>query len=175
MLQEKSVKRSKTPEQALASLQRLCARAERSSGDALRLMATWNVDKSKRNEILQNLIHDKFIDDRRYAEAFVREKTSLSAWGEYKIRAALKRKGIHEEIINEVLNNINPGANVERLTQRLTRKVKSVKYETPYQLKTKLIRYGISLGFQMEHVLVSVEQVMKTNNLNNQCEEDIFF
>lgn len=175
MLQEKSVKRSKTPEQALASLQRLCARAERSSGDALRLMDTWNVDKNKRNEILQNLVHDKFIDDRRYAEAFVREKTSLSAWGEYKIRAALKRKGIHEEIINEVLSNINPGANVERLTQRLTRKVKSVKYETPYQLKTKLIRYGISLGFQMEHVLVSVEQVMKTNNLNNQCEEDIFF
>lgn len=175
MLPQKRVKRTKTPEQALASLQRLCARAERSSGDAMRLMATWEVENNRRQEVLQKLISDKFIDDRRYAEAFVREKTSLSAWGEYKIRAALKRKGISESIINDVLNQINPDTNIERLTQRLSRKVKSIKYETPYQLKTKLLRYGISLGFQMEQVLTSVEQVMKSINQKNQCDEDIFF
>lgn len=175
MLPQKRVKRTKTPEQALASLQRLCARAERSSGDAMRLMATWEVENSRRQEVLQKLISDKFIDDRRYAEAFVREKTSLSAWGEYKIRAALKRKGISESIINDVLNQINPDTNIDRLTQRLSRKVKSIKYETSYQLKTKLLRYGISLGFQMEQVLTSVEQVMKSINQDNQCDEDIFF
>jgi regulatory protein len=175
MLPQKRVKRTKTPEQALASLQRLCARAERSSGDAMRLMATWEVENNRRQEVLQKLISDKFIDDKRYAEAFVREKTSLSAWGEYKIRAALKRKGISESIINDVLNQINPNTNIERLTQRLSRKVKSIKYDTPYQLKTKLLRYGISLGFQMEQVLTSVEQVMKSINQENQCDEDIFF
>ena len=175
MLPQKRVKRTKTPEQALASLQRLCARAERSSGDAMRLMATWEVENNRRHEVLQKLISDKFIDDRRYAEAFVREKTSLSAWGEYKIRAALKRKGISESIINDVLNQINPNTNIERLTQRLSRKVKSIKYDTPYQLKTKLLRYGISLGFQMEQVLTSVEQIMKSINQENQCDEDIFF
>ena len=175
MLPQKRVKRTKTPEQALASLQRLCARAERSSGDAMRLMATWEVENNRRQEVLQKLISDKFIDDRRYAEAFVREKTSLSAWGEYKIRAALKRKGISESIINDALNQINPNTNIERLTQRLSRKVKSIKYDTPYQLKTKLLRYGISLGFQMEQVLTSVEQVMKSINQENQCDEDIFF
>lgn len=175
MLPEKSVKRTKTPEQALTSLQRLCARAERSSGDAMRLMATWGVERSKRHEILQKLIYDKFIDDKRYAEAFVREKTSLSAWGEYKIRAALKRKGISESIINDTLNQINPNTNIERLTQRLSRKVKSIKHETPYQLKTKLLRYGLSLGFQMEQVMTSVEQVMKSINQENQCDEDISF
>ena len=175
MLPQKRVKRTKTPEQALASLQRLCARAERSSGDALRLMATWEVDSSKRHEILQKLMRDKFIDDRRYTEAFVREKIALSAWGEYKIRAALRRKGISEEIINSALNELNPAANTERLTSRLQRKAKSTKYETLYQLKTKLLRYGLSLGFQMEQVLTSVEQVMKTINSDNPCDEDIFF
>ena len=175
MLPEKKVKRTKTPEQALASLQRLCARAERSSGDALRLMATWDVDRSRRHEVLQKLISDKFIDDRRYAEAFVREKTSLSAWGEYKIRAALRRKGIDEKIISAALGDIDSEANIERLAQRLARKVKSIKYETPYQLKTKLLRYGLSLGFQMEQVMTSVEQVMETINEKDQCDEDIFF
>lgn len=175
MLPQKRVKRTKTPEEALASLQALCARAERSSGDALRLMATWEVEPSKREEILQKLLRDKFIDDERYAEAFIREKTSLSAWGEYKIRTALRRKGIADSIINEKLGQLSSADNIERLTQRLERKARSVKYETPYQLKTKLLRYALSLGFQMEDALASVERTMKTINTEKECDEDIFF
>lgn len=171
----KKVDRTKTPEQALASLQRLCARAEKSSGDALRLMTTWKVEPTKQYEILQQLLRDKFIDDERYTEAFIREKTSLSTWGEYKIRTALRRKGIAEEIINVKLNLLDKGFNTERLTLRLQRKAKSIKYDTPYQLKTKLLRYGLSLGFQMEQVLESVEQVMKTIKTDNECDEDILF
>lgn len=175
MLQEKRVKRTKTPDEALAALQRLCARAERSSGDALRLMTTWGVDKAKQQEVLQRLIKDRFIDDERYTEAFIREKTSLCAWGEYKIRTALRRKGIREEIINEKLNLLDQSHNIERLTIRLQRKAKSVKFDSPYQLKTKLLRYGLSLGFRMEQVMECVEQVMKTINTDIQCDEDIFF
>ena len=171
----KKVDRTKTPEQALASLQRLCARAEKSSGDALRLMTTWKVEKSKQHEILQQLLRDKFIDDERYAEAFIREKTSLSTWGEYKIRTALRRKGIAEEIINSKLNLLDNSFNIERLTLRLQRKARGIKYDTTYQLKTKLLRYGLSLGFQMDQVMSSVEQVMKNINQENECEEDIFF
>ena len=86
------VKREKTIEEALASLMRLCARAERSSGDALRLMNNWGIKKEAQNSILQRLTSERFIDDKRYAEAFVREKMALSAWGRYKIIAALKRR-----------------------------------------------------------------------------------
>ena len=116
------VKRPKTAEQALASLMRLCARAERSSGDAMRLMATWMVPEGDRQGVLQRLIKDRFIDDSRYAEAFVREKSNLSAWGEYKIRATLRRKGIADEIINNALQQMPTEQNIERLTERLDRK-----------------------------------------------------
>ena len=86
------VKRAKTAQQALESLMRLCARAERSSGDAMRLMASWQVPPQEREGVLQRLKADKFIDDRRYAEAFVREKINLSAWGRYKIAARVLPK-----------------------------------------------------------------------------------
>lgn len=172
MLPTKQVKRAKTPDEALASLQRLCARAERSSGDAMRLMATWGVESSKRTGVLQKLLRERFIDDRRYAEAFIREKTSLSAWGEYKIRAALRRKGISEEIINSALQEISPAANTERLTERLARKARGTKYKSTYELKTKLLRYGLSLGFQMELVLDCIEQVITSTTLKDDtCDE----
>ena len=168
------VKRPKTAEQALASLMRLCARAERSSGDAMRLMATWMVPEGDRQRVLQRLIKDRFIDDSRYAEAFVREKSNLSAWGEYKIRATLRRKGIADEIINNALLQMPTEQNIERLTERLKRKMRTIKYDTTYQLKTKLIRHALSLGFTMDDVLKCVEEVMRDINTEEECDDFLF-
>ena len=168
------VKRTKTAEQALASLMRLCARAERSSGDAMRLMATWMVPEGDRQGVLQRLIKDRFIDDSRYAEAFVREKSNLSAWGEYKIRTALRRKGIADEIINSALQQMPAEQNLERLTECLKRKMRTIKYDTTYQLKTKLIRHALSLGFTMDDVLKCVEDVMRDIKTEEECDDFLF-
>ena len=168
------VKRSKTAEQALTSLMRLCARAERSSGDAMRLMATWMVPEADRQGVLQRLIKDRFIDDSRYAEAFVREKSNLSAWGEYKIRTALRRKGIADNIINSALQQMPTEQNLERLTERLKRKMRTIKYDTTAQLKTKLIRHALSLGFTMDDVLKCVEEVMHDINTTEECDDFLF-
>ena len=153
---------------------RLCARAERSSGDAMRLMATWLVPEADRQGVLQRLIKDRFIDDSRYAEAFVREKSNLSAWGEYKIRTALRRKGIADDIINSALQQMPAEQNLERLTERLKRKIRTIKYDTTYQLKTKLIRHALSLGFTMDDVLKCVEEVMRDINTDEECDDFLF-
>ena len=164
------IKRNKTADEALASLMRLCARAERSSGDALRLMQNWGVNKNEQQEVLQRLIKERFIDDRRYAEAFVREKCNLSAWGRYKIQSALKCKGIASDIIAEALAKLNPTDNKQRLQKKLQTKIKHIKYDTEYQLKTKLIRYALSLGFEMDDVMDSVNEVMRYNNIE-ECDD----
>lgn len=168
------IKRAKSADEALTALMRLCARAERSSGDALRLMRGWGVGQSEQMQVLRRLQAERFIDDGRYAEAFVREKSRLSAWGRYKILSALKRKGISDEIINKALEAISPGQNKARLTERLKSKIKTIKYENAYQLKTKLICYALSLGFTMDEVMEPVEEVIKQNNIE-QCDEEIFF
>ena len=164
--------KSKSAEEALSSLMRLCARAERSSGDAMRLMIRWQVPSEERHKVLQRLIAERFIDDRRYAEAFVREKINLSAWGEYKIKAALRGKGISEDVINSVLAEVDSLHNVERLRERLARKLRSLKADTPYQLKTKLIRHGLSLGFTTDVVIECVEKLMNDLNINSECDLD---
>lgn len=98
-----AVPRTKTPEQALAALMRLCARAERSEEDARRLMTRWGVAPADREQVLERLRRDRFIDDARYAEAFVREKINLSGWGARKIADALHRKRIARETIERAL------------------------------------------------------------------------
>lgn len=153
-------KRTKTPEQALTALMRLAARSEKSSGDALRLMRNWEVEPSARQGVLQKLIDNKFIDDRRYAEAFVRDKMRFSGWGAFKLRSALHAKGIAGEIIDEVLHSLDRSDMTDRLRDRLERKIRSIKYTSRYDLKTKLMRYGSSLGYDFESVADVVDSMI---------------
>lgn len=148
-------KKVKTPEQALAALMRLCARAEKSQEDARRLMRGWGLAERDAKGVLAKLVRDRFIDDARYAGAFVREKLRLSGWGEYKIRTALQRKRIDRALIDAALAEADRSGMDERLRRQLERKARTAKYTTQYELKTKLIRYGLSLGYDYETVLDS--------------------
>lgn len=156
---EPKVKRTKTPEQALAQLMRLCARAEKSSGDALRLMKTWGVDPKAQAAVLGWLVEQRFIDDERYAAAFVREKVRLSGWGAYKIRAALARKGIARPTIEAALAVIDPDMAAGRLAKRLESRMRTLRAATPYDLRGKLLRYGLSLGYDYDAVVDAVARL----------------
>lgn len=155
---QKSVK---TPEQALASLMTLCAKAERSSGDAQRLMARWGVEPGRREEVLDKLIKSRFIDDARYADAYVREKSRLAGWGLYKIKAALAAKGINRETIDAALVQIKPEEAGEKLETLLTRRARTLKAANGYDLRAKLVRYGLARGFDYETVTGIVERMVK--------------
>ena len=146
-------KKVKTPEQALAALMRLCARAEKSQEDARRLMRGWGLAERDAEGVLAKLVRDRFIDDARYAGAFVRDKLRLSGWGEDKIRTALQRKRIDRALIDAALAEADRSGMDERLRRQLERKARTAKYTTQYELKTKLIRYGLSLGYDYETVV----------------------
>ena len=146
-------KKFKTPEQALAALMRLCARAEKSQEDARRLMRGWGLAERDAEGVLAKLVRDRFIDDARYAGAFVREKLRLSGWGGYKIRTALQRKRISRALLDAALAEADRSGMDERLRRQLERKARTAKYTTQYELKTKLIRYGLSLGYDYETVV----------------------
>lgn len=154
--------KTKTAQQALQSLMRLCSRAEKSSGDALRLMRTWGVPEGERQGVLDKLISDKFIDDRRYAEAYVREKSQLAGWGERKIAMQLRLKGIEREIISSVLAEFMDNDNqMERLQDKLAKKLRTVKATTDYELRGKLLRYALGLGYDYDMAMEAVDKVAK--------------
>lgn len=152
------IRRDKTPGQAFASLMRLCAKAERSSGDALRLMRGWGIADADARRVLERLIADRFIDDRRYAEAFVREKMNLSGWGRYKIGASLRAKGIPQALVAEAMAQTDGTDMGERLTEILLRRMRTLKAATPFDARAKLMRYALSQGYDYETARDCVER-----------------
>lgn len=140
---------------------RLSSRAEKSSGDARRLMRGWNIAQADAEKILATLISQGFIDDKRYAAAYTREKVRLSGWGTYKIRTALAAKGIAREIIDRATADLDPETMSGRLEKYLQRRLPRIKAATPYELRTKLTRYGLSLGYDYDAVADAVEKILK--------------
>lgn len=150
----------KNEQQALESLMRLCARSEKSSGDALRLMHKWQVAVDRRQAVLERLCAERFIDDRRYAEAYVREKSHLMGWGARKIALQLRTKGVAQDIINEALALIDGDAQRSRLREKLRRKLRTTKYSSSYELRGKLMRYALSLGFDYDVAIDAVDELV---------------
>ncbi len=161
----------KSEEQALSSLMALCAKAEKSSGDARRLMTRWSVEESTQQRVLARLRSERFIDDDRFATLFIREKTRLNGWGVYKIRQELQRKGVARDIIDEKLSELDRDSMGERLSELITRRMRTVKYNSTQQLRDKLIRYGASLGYDFTTVGDCVREAMSKIDIE---EEEIF-
>ena len=155
-------KKTKTAEQALQSLMRECARSERSSGDALRLMKRWGLTEEDARKVLVRLQTERFIDDVRYAEAFVRDKLNLSGWGAYKIKMTLRSKGVSSDIIESVVAPMLAETDrTERLVEIMERRMRTLKYKSAYDAKAKLIRFAASRGYDMEQAIECASKLIE--------------
>ena len=155
-------RKTKTAQQALQSLMRLCSRSEKSTGDALRLMRTWGVPEAEQRGVLDKLIADRYIDNRRYAEAYTREKSQLAGWGERKIAMQLRLKGVERETISAVLAELMANESMaERLHEKRAKKRRTVKAANDYELRGKLLRYALGLGYDYDMAAEAVERVAK--------------
>lgn len=154
-------RRTKTAAKALADLMRYASRAERSCGDAMRLMRTWGVPEGDRAGVLARLVKDGFINDNRFAAAYVREKSGLSGWGVHKIRTGLRGKGIPKDIIEQAIaSEYRQEDAVSRLEDIITKKMKCIKGGTKYEIKGKLFRFALSRGYEYDAVADVVERIV---------------
>lgn len=167
-------RRPKSAEQALAALMRECAKGEKSTGDARRLMARWEVPLAEREGVIDKLVEMRFIDNRRFASAYIRDKINLSGWGAQRIRLELGRKGVEREIIDESLSDIDRDTMQQRLETMLAKRLRTIKYKDQYDLKNKLMRYGASLGYDYSAVRdaidVAIDQLTQNHEIQNEEE-----
>ncbi|MDR2937066.1 MAG: RecX family transcriptional regulator [Rikenellaceae bacterium] len=153
--------RQKTEAEALAALADRCAKAEVCIADARRLLFRWAIAPQARERIIEKLISDRFIDEERYAQAFVRDKLSFSRWGNRKIAQTLADKHIPHDIISRALEQVDPEQQQEKLETDLRRKLKSIEEKKTYKKKEKLLRFGLSRGFTPDQLIPTINHLVE--------------
>jgi regulatory protein len=133
---------------ALSKAMALCSRIEYCSSDIRKKLQAWDVPSGDENKIINALIKDNFINEERYTKAFVRDKFRHNRWGRIKIAAHLKSKGLGNEIIRAALEEIDNEEYIRVIKSLITSHRKTTRSKNQYDLKGKLLRFGLSKGFE---------------------------
>lgn len=128
----------------------LCSQREYCVHDILTKLKSWSVKREDAEKIIEVLKKEKFIDEERYSSAFVRDKFSYNKWGKVKLASDLKMKGIPSEIIRYALEKIDPDLYKSTLGKLIETQRKKIKAVNAYELKSKLMRYALSKGFESQ-------------------------
>ena len=126
----------------------LCSRREYCISDIITKLDSWGVGKDDAGRIIKNLLKEKFIDEERYATAFVKDKFRYNKWGKIRLGLNLKMKGIPADIIKLALESIEYEEYRRMLEDLISSHRRKIKAKNQYDLKAKLMRYGLSKGFE---------------------------
>lgn len=137
-----------TAEQALTRAEGLCVKAERSTDEIRQKLRQWGIGERDSAAIMQSLIRRRFIDDRRFARAYVRDKLRFSHWGRLKIARGLRLKGIDRDTAAEALDEIDPDEYTEILARIIAVKRRTLQNPDTYESRAKLLRFAASRGFE---------------------------
>jgi regulatory protein len=125
-----------------------CSISEHCISEVEMKLNAWGVETGEATKIIQHLIEDDFINEKRYCIAFVKDKFHFNKWGKIKISYSLKQKGIYNKLISNALNTIDEGEYEEMLALLLKAKLKTIKWEYEYEKMGKLFNFAQSRGFE---------------------------
>ena len=156
------MKKDMTEQEAYLQLAALCAQAEHCQQEMRDKMRRWELDETVQNRIIDRLIKERYVDDERYARAFVKDKIRYNKWGRRKVQQALWQKHIDAEIQQRVLDEIDEIEYLDILRPLLKQKRKSIKAESDYELNQKLVRFALGRGFGFD----IIRQCLNVDNID---------
>ena len=146
--------------QVYDALSAQCARREYCVSDIRRkALERLEFDAAAADAVVASLVADGYVDDRRYAAAFARDKSALSGWGPVKIRSALLARGIDRAVVLEALEEIDPERASSRLEKVLETKWRTLRDDP--QGRLKLIRFALSRGYDYDPIRPLIERLTR--------------
>jgi len=139
-----------TEQEAYLQLSALCAQAEHCRYEMLDKMRRWGLDETAAKRVATRLVSERYVDDERYARAFVHDKMRYQKWGRRKIEQGLWQKHIADDTRLRVLNEVDDEEYLNVLRPLLKQKRKGIKASSDYELNQKLLRFALSRGFTFD-------------------------
>lgn len=152
-----------TYEQLLSRLTALCARGEHCLHDVRTKMQRWQIDDETQQRAIDYLISERYIDEERYARFFINDKAKFNRWGRKKIEQALYCKQIPQHVYAPLLDDIDDQAYRDTLLPLLQSKARTVKADSDYERRNKLIRFAMQRGFSYEQAQQCIALLSQDN------------
>ena len=126
---------------------RYCAYQERSIKEVRDKLRRLDTNEEHMEYIITYLKEENFLNETRYAEAYVRGKLRHKKWGRRKIIYMLRQQGLDEQTIQKALNEALEVDEEEQILAKLLQKRLSLISD-----KNKVFRWALQRGFDPEEI-----------------------
>lgn len=147
---------------ALLKAESWCAYQERSQQEVRDKLYTYGLHETEVEELISELIATNFLNEERFAMAYVSGKVNIKKWGRIKIKQGLKLKKVPEKIILKALKSIDEEKYMGNLQDTVAKKWESVSEKDAIKKKFKVVTYVQGKGFETDLIF----DVLKSNNLS---------
>jgi regulatory protein len=147
---------------ASAKAESYCAYQERSQQEVRDKLYDWGLHHDEVEEVITELILTNFLNEERFAMAYVSGKFNIKKWGKIKIKQGLKLKKVPEKMIIKALNTIDYDDYLQVILAAAEKKAPFITEKDPYKKKYKLVTYLMGKGFESN----LISEVLKANNLS---------
>lgn len=136
-------------EDALKKLQRYCAYQDRCHNEVRSKLLDLGVYGDTLEEVMADLIIDKFLDEERFARSYARGKFRLKKWGRVRIQQELKLRRVSAYCIKKGLSEIDEEDYWDTLRLILQKKQTDYrrKYDN-YASRYKAATYAMGRGYE---------------------------
>lgn len=146
---------------ALEKLQKYCAYQDRCHSEVRTKLLKLQIYGDDLEDIIYQLIQEKFLDELRFAKSYVRGKFRLKSWGKVKITHALKAKHVSEYCIRKGIEEIEDTEYLlclEKLVQLNKNRYGALE---SFESKQKLTKYLMQRGFEFELIKSAIAKELK--------------
>lgn len=147
-----------TPQRAYERLADRAAVGEMCSGEVVKKLRDWRIDPAESQKILRRLTQERFVDDERYARAYVRDRVVNARWGLLKVRQAMRLKQISNQLIERAIDEeLDQDAYLANLAAALRTKARGLSKPLAPADKAKVIRFAASRGYEPSLILEMID------------------
>lgn len=146
--------------QWLKQTEHYCAYQERSHSEVRFKLIELGARGDTLEEIIANLIENNYLNEERFATAYVSGKFRIKHWGKIKIKQGLKLKQVSNGLIKQALAQISDDEYIDTLTRIITQKSNTLSEENPLRKRQKTIEYAQNKGFELPLIL----QILQKSN-----------
>ena len=149
-------------EQALVKMEAWCAYQDRCLFEVQNKLETWKIDFQTQDKIIEKLILNRFLDEKRFVESYISGKVRIKRWGRIKIKYQLFQKRVDKKLIEEGLNSVDQEIywnNLIALANRKTMEIKPSK--NPWKAKQKIMTYLSSKGYEQDLIFEVLNELLK--------------
>lgn len=105
------------------------------------------------DEVISRLMKMGYLDDRRFTEAYIKDKLNFTSWGDYKIINELNKLGISSLDIENNIDLLNDDILNERMRKIIDKDIRTNKKYSGLKLKNKIYNHLLTSGYSKEKVI----------------------